>query len=175
MDCPLYISGRQAGVLRITEEGRDTRFTVRAAAPGGLYRLYARGERGDLLLGAWEGGAMSRLFSRELTEPAGRFFSAVAYPVDGAGESWLPALLNLSWDAVSNADHYRIMGLSQTFTYYSIHLTSNLYYNLSTDQNDCFIRFKVVAENSNGNVLSESNEIIISCSDIEKFEITALN
>ena len=84
-------------------------------------------------------------------------------------------ILNLSWDAVSNADHYRIMGLSQTFTYYSIHLTSNLYYNLSTDQNDCFIRFKVVAENSNGNVLSESNEIIISCSDIEKFEITALN
>ncbi len=89
MDCPLYISGRQAGVLRITEEGRDTRFTVRAAAPGGLYRLYARGERGDLLLGAWEGGAMSRLFSHELTAPAGRVFSAVAYPVDG--EAWIPA------------------------------------------------------------------------------------
>ena len=38
---------------------------------------------------------MSRLFSRELTEPAGRFFSAVAYPVDGAGESWLPARADL--------------------------------------------------------------------------------
>jgi hypothetical protein len=67
------------------------------------------------------------------------------------------------------------MGLSQTFTYYPVHITSNPYCKISMDQNCHYIRFKIVAENNNGNVLSESNEIIISCSDIENFEITALN
>ena len=88
MDCPLYLSRRQVGVLRVTPEGRDTRFTLRAAAPPGLYRVYAQGERGDLLLGAWEGGAMSRRFSRELTAPMGRVRSAVACPVGETEGGW---------------------------------------------------------------------------------------
>ena len=92
MDCPLCVSGRQVGILRVTAEGRDTRFTVRASAPGGLYRLYARGERKDLLLGVWEGGAMSRRFSREMTAPAGRILGAEAYPVCRPEELWEPAL-----------------------------------------------------------------------------------
>lgn len=91
LDCPLYISHRQVGVLRVTAEGRDTRFTVRASVPRGLYRVYAKGEWGDILLGAWEGGAMSRRFSRELTASAGRIVSAVACPVGGTGEAWIPA------------------------------------------------------------------------------------
>lgn len=88
MDCPLYLAHRQVGFVRVTPEDRDTRFTVRAAAPPGLYRVYARGERGDLLLGAWEGGSLSRCFSRELTAPAGRIHSAVACPVAGGEEPW---------------------------------------------------------------------------------------
>ncbi len=95
LDCPLYLSGHQAGILHVTLEGRDTRFTVRAAVSKGLYRLYARGEKGDLLLGVWEGGAMSRCFSRELTAPAGRILSGVAYSVDGSGEAWIPAAAEL--------------------------------------------------------------------------------
>lgn len=91
MDCPLYISHRQAGILRITPEGRDTRFTVRACANAGIYRLIAKGEQGDLLLGVWDGSAMSRRFSREMTAPAGRIISAEAVPVEGAAEPWLPA------------------------------------------------------------------------------------
>ena len=90
LDCPLYISRRQVGVLRVTAEGRDTRFTLRASVPCGLYRVYAKGEQGDLLLGAWEGGTMSRRFSRELTAPAGRIVSAVAMPVNTEG-GWEPA------------------------------------------------------------------------------------
>ena len=92
MDCPLYLSGQQVGVLRVTPEGRDTRFTVCASAPCGLYRVSAKGERGDLLLGTWQGDDMSRRFSRELTAPVGQIHSAVAFPVDGAGEPWGSAL-----------------------------------------------------------------------------------
>ena len=92
LDCPLCVSGRQVGILRVTAEGRDTCFTIRASAPGGLYRLYARGERRDLLLGVWEGGAMSRRFSREMTASAGRILGAEAYPVCRPEELWEPAL-----------------------------------------------------------------------------------
>jgi len=91
LDCPLYLSHRQAGILRVTAEGRNTRFTVRAAVPPGIYRLYARGEKGELFVGVWEGGAMSRCFSREMTAPAGRIRSAEAIPVGAAGETWEPA------------------------------------------------------------------------------------
>ena len=91
MDVPLYLSNRQVGVLRVAGEGNDTRFTLCAAVPRGLYRVTVRGERGELTLGVWEGGAMSRRFSRELTAPVGRIVSASALPLGGAGKPWTSA------------------------------------------------------------------------------------
>ena len=78
------------GLLRVAPSGQDTYFVVEAAVPRGLYRVFARGEREDLLLGVWEGGPMRRHFSRELTAPAGRIVSGLVYPV-GSGEIWTEA------------------------------------------------------------------------------------
>lgn len=91
MDCPLYISGRRAGILHVAQEGRNTRFTLRSDVKGGLYRVCVKGEKAELLLGAWEGGAMSRLFSRELTAPIGRVLCAEACPVGLRTEPWTAA------------------------------------------------------------------------------------
>lgn len=84
-------------------------------------------------------------------------------------------VLHLAWDESSNANHYRIMAMSQTFVYLSIGVTSELSYDLKMDEFGSYIRFKVIAESINYNFLAESNEINILCSDIENFEITALN
>lgn len=65
--------------------------------------------------------------------------------------------------------------MSQTFVYYTIDKTSNTSYDLRMDKNDSYIRFKVFAESTNDSKLYESNEVNISYSDIEKFEIAALN
>jgi len=43
------------------------------------------------------------------------------------------------------------------------------------DKHNSYIRFKVFAESTNDSKLEESNEVNISYSDIEKFEIAALN
>ena len=84
-------------------------------------------------------------------------------------------VLHLSWDNFSGAHHYRIMAMSQTFVYYTIDKTSDTSYNLCMDKHSSYIRFKVFAESTNDSKLEESNEVNISYSDIEKFEIAALN
>lgn len=61
----------------------------------------------------------------------------------------------------------------ETFAYSSIMTTQNLKQDFDMDK-DKYIRFKVFAESENNNILDESNEINISNSNIEKFEITAL-
>jgi len=71
VDCPLYWDERRVGTLRVTPAGEDTCFTVEGRVPPGLYRVYARGRRGELLLGVWEGGVLRRRFSRALTGPIG--------------------------------------------------------------------------------------------------------
>ncbi len=73
------------------------------------------------------------------------------------------------------AHHYKIMAMSQTFSYIAIATTSDLKYDLDLKKDNDYIRYKVIAESPNGIVLDESNEIDVSCTDIEKFEITALN
>lgn len=84
-------------------------------------------------------------------------------------------VLHLSWDSFSNAHHYRIMAMSQTFVYYTIGRSLDLSYDLPMDKYGSYIRFKIFAESSNDNILDESNEINVSYFDIEKFEIAALN
>ena len=86
--------------------------------------------------------------------------------------SWL---IHLSWSDFTNAHHYRIMAMSQTFVYCSIWTTQNLYYDVDKDISGSYIRFKVVAESLENGILGESNEINISYSDIEKFDVTALD
>lgn len=83
--------------------------------------------------------------------------------------------LHLSWDAYTKADHYRIMVMSQTFFYLSIDITKDLYYDVLIDKHDPYIRIKVIAESVNNNVLYESNEINVSYSNIENFQISILN
>ena len=83
--------------------------------------------------------------------------------------------LSLSWDYVSNAHHYKIMAMSQTFVYYTIGSTSDLIYDLPLNKYDSYIHFKIIAESVNNDFLIESNEIDVSLSDIERFQITALN
>lgn len=80
----------------------------------------------------------------------------------------------LSWDKYQDAHHYRIMVMSQTFVYYTIDTIQDISYNLSVYKYSSHIRFKVVAESANDDILAESNEIIIWDSDIENFDITVL-
>ena len=79
-------------------------------------------------------------------------------------------VLHLAWDESLNANHYRIMAMSQTFVYYTIDKTSDTSYDLRMDKYGSYIRFKVFAESSNDSKLNESNEVRISYSDIENFE-----
>ena len=90
MDVPFYTGDRRSGILRITTDGEDTVFEIEASCPTGLYRVYAKGEKQDLLLGVWEGGSMRRRFSRELTSPAGLFRSGMACPIGDGGGGWIP-------------------------------------------------------------------------------------
>ena len=85
MECPLYLAQRQIGTVCITEDEKDICFTVKGAAPAGWYRICLRGERGELPLGAWEGGTLHRRFSRRLASSAGRIRCAVACPVGEDG------------------------------------------------------------------------------------------
>ena len=84
-------------------------------------------------------------------------------------------ILHLYWNGVSDSHHYRIMGLSQTFAYHTIDTLCGLSYDISANNQSPYIRFKVIAESANNNKLAESNEVKISFTDIENFQITALN
>jgi len=83
-------------------------------------------------------------------------------------------VLRLSFSDYSKAHHYRIMAMSQTFVYYTIGTTSELSYDLALNKASFYTRFKVVAESINDIALEESNEVSISCLNIESFHITAL-
>ena len=85
MDCPLYLDHHRIGILCIAEDEREFCFTVKGDVPGGLYRVSIRGDRGELSLGAWEGGELYRRFSRRLVSSVGRIRCAVACPAGDEG------------------------------------------------------------------------------------------
>ena len=85
---------------------------------------------------------------------------------------WIP---QLTWNSHPQAHHYKVMAMSQTFAYSVITITSELECDLNVNKDSPYIRYKIIAESKDGIKLEESNEIEISCSDTEKFEITALN
>ena len=86
MDCPLYLDRQRIGILCIAEDEKDFCFTVKGDVPGGLYRVTIRGDRGELSLGAWEGGELHRRFSRRMVSSVGRIRCAVACPA--GDEEW---------------------------------------------------------------------------------------
>ena len=67
------------------------------------------------------------------------------------------------------------MAMSPTFVYYAIETTMDLSYDLSIDKYSSYINLKIIAESINDNILGESNEINISCSNVESFKIAVLN
>jgi len=89
MDCPLLLGQKPVGTLRVTAAGEDTCFTVEGAVSPGLYRVYAQGDRGELLLGVWEGGVLRRRFSRSLVRPVGTVRRGCVRPTPR--EDWTPA------------------------------------------------------------------------------------
>ena len=60
MEVPVCLEKRQVGTLTVTPLGTDTVFRVRCTGlPAGLYRLYACGAGGELLLGVTEDGCLT--------------------------------------------------------------------------------------------------------------------
>ena len=87
MEYPFYLDDRRVGVLQAAMLGQDTCFRVSAAAPPGLYRVYAEGSGGRLLLGIWEGNApLRRRFSPAMTAPLGSILCGRAESSPGGGE-----------------------------------------------------------------------------------------
>ena len=87
LDYPLYLDRQKVGTVCVTEDERDICFTVKGIVSCGLYRVCVCGDRGEVLLGAWEGGELRRRFSRRLASQAGHIRCAVACPV-GRDEGW---------------------------------------------------------------------------------------
>lgn len=83
--------------------------------------------------------------------------------------------LCLSWDSYPRAHHYRIMAMTQTFVYSMIAIALENKYDYLMDKEASYIRFKVIAESKDDAILFESNEITVSCSDVEKFNITVMD
>ena len=72
MEVPVCLEKRRVGTLRVEPSGADTVFRVCCTGlPAGLYRLYACGAGGELLLGITEDGCLHRRFSAAMTAPLG--------------------------------------------------------------------------------------------------------
>ena len=98
MEVPVCLEKRRVGTLTVTPSGTDTVFRVRCTGlPAGLYRLYACGDGGELLLGVTEDGCLHRRFSAAMTTPLGTVTWCRAQPA--AAPQWRPATLSdsLPW------------------------------------------------------------------------------
>ena len=92
MEYPFFWNGRRVGALRAATVGADTCFHVDAVVPPGLYRVYAEGSGGRLLLGVWEGTVpLRRRFSAALTAPLGAPLCGRAESSPSAGDGWRDA------------------------------------------------------------------------------------
>ena len=89
MEVPVCLEKRRVGILTVTPLGTDTVFRVRCTGlPAGLYRLYACGDGGELLLGVTEDGCLHRRFSAVMTAPLGAVTRCRAQPA--AAPQWRP-------------------------------------------------------------------------------------
>ena len=74
MEREIFADGRAAGTLRTEPDGADTCFSLSCRLGPGLWRLWAEGTAGRLLLGTLEGGgpvSLRRRFSDRLVRPVG--------------------------------------------------------------------------------------------------------
>ena len=100
MEVPVCLTGRRVGSLTLGPSGTDTVF--RACCTGleaGLYRLYACGSGGRLLLGVTEDGCLHRRFSAAMTGPLGPVTRCLAEPVQGGEWRPLTPQDGLPWQA----------------------------------------------------------------------------
>jgi len=86
---PVCLDGRRVGTLYVEPAGPDTSFRAACTGlPAGLYRLYACGAGGQLLLGVTEDGRLHRRYSAAMTAPLGAVTRCAAQPVQTA--PWRP-------------------------------------------------------------------------------------
>ena len=98
MEVPVCLEKRRVGTLRVEPSGADTVFRVCCTGlPAGLYRLYACGAGGELLLGITEDGCLHRRFSAAMTAPLGTVTRCCAQPVQGAAWRALAPSDGLPW------------------------------------------------------------------------------
>ena len=114
MEVPVCLEKRRVGTLAVTPSGPDTVFRVRCTGlPAGLYRLYACGDGGELLLGVTEDGCLHRRFSAAMTTPLGTVTWCRAQPA--AAPQWRPATLSdsLPWHVPAGTLLRREDGVTQ--------------------------------------------------------------
>lgn len=71
MEYPVCLEGTRVGTLYVCPTAEDAELRAVCRTAPGLYRLYLRGNVGEVLLGITEDGCLRRRFSRELLSPAG--------------------------------------------------------------------------------------------------------
>lgn len=95
MEREIFADGRAAGTLRTEPDGADTCFSLSCRLGPGLWRLWAEGTAGRLLLGTLEGGGpvtLRRRFSDRLVRPVGTVVRGLAEEVGAArADAWRPA------------------------------------------------------------------------------------
>lgn len=82
--------------------------------------------------------------------------------------------LYLEWSKVSDAHHYRIMAMTQTFAYSVVETTKKLKYDMDVDKDNTYISFKIIAEDKDNCTLCESNEVNVLYLELENFWIGVL-
>lgn len=93
MELSICAGAQSVGALRIAPDGPDTCFDISCRLEPGLWRLYAEGTGGRLLLGVVEGGtpvALCRRFSERLTQPLGTIVRAAAERSADRPTPWRP-------------------------------------------------------------------------------------
>ncbi len=90
MEVPVWVNGRQAGLLRTERQAGETVFDLQAGAKGAL-RAVAWGSGGELTLGVAEDGRLRRVFSDGLTAGLGRLEGARLETLTPPEEPWQPA------------------------------------------------------------------------------------
>ena len=95
MEREIFADGRAAGTLRTEPDGADTCFSLSCRLGPGLWRLWAEGTAGRLLLGTLEGGgpvSLRRRFSDRRVRPVGTVVRGLAEEVGAArADAWRPA------------------------------------------------------------------------------------